>query len=216
MLEYRITPLPPVWPGKSTPVYQRTRAPFKTLETRALALLEREIRMLGGKRVEIAVDAEPRYIRQDGQLRADARPKSPAVVVSFDVPEGKLTTRLQFPADQFAHWWSNVDAVARALEALRLVDRYGVQQGRQYSGYRALPSSTAPTQTADVAAGVIASALDLPGARADILRDATVAKRAIVRARAATHPDANGGARAAYDAVDAAAAVLTKHHGGAS
>ena len=159
-----------------------------------------------------AIDVDARQLRQDGQLRADARPRSPAVVVSFDVPEGKLTTRLQFPADRFLFWQDNVDAVARALEALRMVDRYGVQQGRQYAGFKALPSGTAPTMSAAAAADVIAKETNYrPG---DLLRDAEDARRAVVRARASTHPDVNGGERSRYDAVDAAAAVLVAHHGG--
>lgn len=209
-LDYVVTPLPTAWPGKATPSWDRRRAPFKANWSRTLALLEREIRHLGGTKVEIAVDVESRHLRQDGQLRADARPRSSAVVVSFTA--GK--DRLQFPADRFSYWQDNVDAVARALEALRMVDRYGVQQGRQYAGFKALPSSTSPTMSASAAADVIVAATDGRTGPVAILADRETARVAVRTARAATHPDRTG-ERTRYDQVDAAAAVLAAHHGGA-
>lgn len=206
-LDYRIAPLPPVWPGKATPAYARRRAPFKTIETKALDLLEREVRMLGGKNVEIAVDVEPRHIRNDGKLYANARPRSPAVVVSFDTKEG----RLAFPCDTFGFFWANVDAVARALEALRMVDRYGVQQGRQYTGFKALPPATAPTMSVEAAAllvGTIASRIP-----SGILNDRALAREAVRIASARSHPDA-GGDPDDFSSVQQAKRVLEAHHGG--
>ena len=207
--DYRITPLPLTWPGKATPSHARKRAPFKTIETRALRLLEREIRMLGGRNVTIAVDAEARQIRQDGQLRADARPKSAAVVVSFDTKDA----RLEFPSDRFAFFWSNIDAVARTLEDLRRVDRYGVQQGRQYAGFKALPASTAPTMSVADAAVVIARAVGAERYPAiDIVHHAGVARVAVRLARSKSHPDA-GGDPELFDEVSSAKRVLEAHHG---
>lgn len=209
-LDYRVTPLPDVWPGKATPSYSRKRAPFKANWSKTLTLLEREIRHLAGTRVEIAVDVEPRHLRNDGQLRADARTRSSAVIVSFTT--GK--DRLQFPADRFAFWQDNVDAIARALEALRMVDRYGVQQGRQYTGFKALPASTAPTMSASAAADVIVAAAGGRAGPVAILADREQARVAVRAARATTHPDRTGD-RTGYDQVDAAAAVLAAHFGGA-
>lgn len=211
-LDYRVVPLPAVWPGaggKQRPSWDRKRAPFKANWTKTLDLLAREIRMLGGTRVEIAVDVDERHLRQDGQLRADARPRSSAVVVSFS--KGK--DRLVFPADRFAFWQDNVDAVARALEALRMVDRYGVQQGKQYEGYKALPSGGASTAALSTAAA--AEVLDRRSGYGDdvILKDREIAKRAVRLALHRAHPD-TGGTAADFALVQEVKRVLEAHHGG--
>lgn len=211
-LDYRVTPLPAVWPGRATPAAERKRSPYKTIWTRALDLLEREVRKLDGEAVAIAVDVGPNELRNNGQLRADARPYSPAVLVSFATPSG----RLQLASDRYLGWQNNVDVVGRALERLRLVDRDGLLQGRQYEGLRALPATTTPTLSAEAAARVVADVLGGAVSAAGILGDPRAAKSAVRLARAKTHPDANAGQRGAYDAVDAAAAVLTAYHGGAT
>lgn len=203
--EYRVIPLPAVWPGRSTPDWERRRSPFKSVPGKALRLLAREIGMLNGTNVRIAIDVAPDRIRQDGMLYANARARTPAVIVLFDTPRATL----QFPCDTFTFWESNVDAVARALEALRLVDRYGVQQGAQYTGFKALPASTAPTMTAEAAAVILASPTF---AARDILADPLRARDAWRMARARTHPDA-GGTLDAWHQIETARAILEAHFG---
>lgn len=208
-LDYRVIPLPALWPGKVTPTYQRVRPQFKTIWTKALRLLEREVGMLRGRNVTIAVDVTETHLRQDGQLRADARPRSSSVIVSFDVKDG----RLQFPCDNFTNWQENVDAIARALEALRLVDRYGVQQGRQYSGFKEIPSATQATLSVEAAAAIIAEASGHMSANGAMLKSIDIARTGIRLAFAKTHPDA-GGTAARFQRVQQAKAVLEAHHGG--
>lgn len=206
--DYRVTPLPAVWPAKATSVYERGRPQFKTIWTKALTLLAREIAKLGGRNVEIAVDIDDRHLRNDGQLRADARPKSPAVIVSFDVAK----TRLAFPCDTFTFWQENVDAIARALEALRMVDRYGVQQGKQYTGFKAIPATTGVTFTTQMAAEYIGKFAGKPSRTIELNR--VDAQHACRIAMAATHPD-KGGDINAFHRVQQAKSVLEAHHGGA-
>lgn len=211
-LTYRVTPLPAVWPKKATPSHQRTRPPFKALTwSRTLGMLAREVDMRGGRNVEIAVDIEPRHLRNDGQLRADARPKSPAVIVSFETKVG----RLQFAADKFGYWQDNVEAIARSLEALRRVDRYGVSDGMQYLGFKALPAQTGATLTSTQAAELVLREAGYPTTvhPIDLLsnRDAT---RDITRlARNRAHPD-RGGSAERFSALTVAIEVLARHHGG--
>lgn len=205
-LDYAVVPLPAAWPGKATPSYQRKRAPFKTIWTSALGLLAREIRYLGGKNVRLAVDVDEYHIRQDGLMRADARPSSPAIIVIFDTDEGTL----QFPCDRFSFWQANVDAVARVLEDLRRADRYGVQAGRQYVGFRALPSATTASLSVARAAELLASFTDANPV--NLLRDKAQARAAIRRARASAHPDA-GGTAGQFAVVQQVAAVLAAHFG---
>jgi hypothetical protein len=204
-LDYKVTTLPPTWPGKRTAFPQRSK--FKTKWTETLRILEREVDHLGGRKVEIAVDVQPRHLRQDGQLRADARPGN-AVVFSFLNGKGE---RLAFPCDTFAWWQDNLYAIARALEALRMVERYGVSASSQYAGFKALPAQTAPTMTASAAALLIASITDVHPLNVE--QDAELAKTAVRSAIFRTHPDRNGGDGSQFERVDAARKVLSSHHG---
>jgi hypothetical protein len=208
-LSYRVVPLPDVWPGGArTPSHERQRPQFKTVWTRALDLLDREVFQLDGTNVEIAVDVAPAMLRADGQLRADARPRSPAVVVSFDTPTGRLV----FAADLYSYWQENVDAIARSLEKMRAVDRYGVLQGRHYSGFKALPAKASTGLTAQQAAELLET-ITGDGA-AQILRDRFVARAVIREAQRVTHPD-GGGTADAFHRVSLAKQALAAHHGGA-
>lgn len=209
MITYRNTSLPPVWPQAMT--RNRKRAPFKTIWSSTLDLLDREIRMLRGRNIELAVDVQDRHLRADGMLRADARPASPAVIVSFDTPDGRLT----FPCDTFSFWQDNVGAIARALEDLRRVERYGVKKGAQYAGFKALPATTAPTLSVDAAAAKVAILAEAQAhdARLQIRRDPAAAKMYIRSARARVHPDRRQGDQREWDELEAALSVLQAHFG---
>jgi hypothetical protein len=203
--DYKTVPLPASWPGTQTPGYQRVRSKFKTNWGGTLELLDREIRYLNGKQVELAIGVTPRDIRNDGGVRADARIQNPAVILSFT----SGADRLQFPCDNYNWWQDNVRAIALAMEALRAVDRHGVQQGRQYQGFKALPSSTnGQDVTVEQALQTIrdASGLVLPNALAQL--EPATAKDAVRRARARAHPDA-GGNPDLFQKVQNAAAVLS-------
>lgn len=211
MLDYTVRPID-VWPGKRTPSYQRKRAPFKGTWSRTLAELDRELRHLGARTVIFRLDVEERHLRQDGQLRADARPKDSGVLLEFVAGARTGAPRLVFRCDRFAYWQDNLLAIALGLEALRKVDRYGITDASdQYAGFKALPSSTAPTMTVGAAAQVIAENSSAPAG--EIERDAGTAKDAVRTAIHRTHPDRNNGERAAFDRVDTARKVLSSHHG---
>lgn len=203
--DYITTPLPPVWPAKATA--RRLRPQFKTIWTTALRNLAREVRMLNGRNVEIAVDVPASKIRADGQLRADARPSSPAVIVSFDVDEA----RLQFPCDRFTNWQENIDAIARVMEDLRRADRYGVRAGAQYTGFKALPASTTPVMSTQQAAEAIGHRVDVNPAH--ILASKDTAQRAVRSALSYTHPDRIGGSTSDFQLAQEAKRILETHHG---
>jgi hypothetical protein len=211
MLDYRVRAVD-IWPGEATPEWKRSRSPFKTIWTKVLSSLEREVKMLGGREVLLRLDVSDRDVRQDGLLRADARPRSPGVVVEFTAGRLKGSPRLLYRCDRFRFWQDNVSAIARGLEALRMVDRYGVTPtGEQYAGFKALPSATAPTMGVEQAAEVIA--LHSGYTSQAIANDASAAKAASRIAVHKTHPDRNAGDRAAYDRVEAAKKSLASHHG---
>ena len=147
-----LRPLPD-WPHEPTEV--RRKAQFKTpghwtgegasrrwvnqqrvsYET-TLAELRYEVWQLDGDAIVIGVGLTEFDIRLDGAPRANARPmRHPGVEVSFDSRHGRLT----YATDVFTDWRDNVRAIAKGLEALRAVDRWGVaKRGQQYAGFALL------------------------------------------------------------------------------
>lgn len=75
----------------------RRRAPFKADYSGTQRLLDRELRMLRAQNVVIQLDCDESQIRRDGMPKADARLRSPAVIVSFESKYGPLS----YPADAF-------------------------------------------------------------------------------------------------------------------
>lgn len=207
-LSYRVASLPDAWPGGArTAAADRERPKFKTIWTRALDLLDREVYYLDGSNVEIAVDVAPTMLRNDGQLRADARPRSAAVVVSFDTPTGRLV----FAADRYTYWQENVDAIARSLEKMRAVDRYGVLQGKHYQGFKAIAATSTPTMSVQEAARFIGDLA--PADPVAVMEDREYASSAIRSAMRKAHPDV-GGKPEAWHRLQLARSVLDAHFGG--
>lgn len=211
-LEYSVTELPPVWPGKKT-TYRKT-APFKTQWARTLHILERELKHLGARKVEFACAIRMGDLRQDGQLRADARP-GPAVIVSFIDRDGH---RQAYPCDTFAWWQDNLYAIAVVLEDLRRAERYGVQSALLRAGFKALPSAgaTTPTLSTGQAAHLIARLAGSENAETrakDLLSTRANAAMLLRVARAKTHPDA-GGRNEDWTLLQEAERIVRAHHGG--
>ena len=212
MLQYTITDLPAVWPGKKTT--SPKRAPFKTQWTRTMDLLERELKHLGARNVQIALDL-PRgaaELRSDGMLRADARPK-PAVILSFIDRDGQ---RQAYPCDRFGWWQDNLYAIAVVLEDLRRAERYGVQSSLIRAGFKALPGSGGTTNTeqgmtARSAAEVLARYVAFHAGL--ILDESSVFQAAAASAKRKSHPDA-GGSTEAFQEVGQACAVLERRFAG--
>lgn len=99
-------------------------------------LLRREIEHLGGKNVVLQMAISQRDCRNDGWIRADARPSHPGVILSFESKHGPVS----FPCDTYDDWQANIRAIAVSLEDLRAVDRHGVtKRGEQYKGFPGLP-----------------------------------------------------------------------------
>lgn len=216
-LDWRVVPIQR-WPTE--PTRNRQRHPFGRSSTSSIDwggttdLLDRELRMLGAKRIVLQLQVTDEDIRNDGWIRASARPSSPGVILTFDSKHGPLS----YPCDQFTDWQANVRAIALALEALRKVDRYGVtKRGEQYTGWKQLPPAggSTPTMTAEVAAGVMETAAQNGGLLtvADaILRDLGAYVRALRPAAKGTHPD-SGGSVADFQLFQEAKRVLDRHHG---
>lgn len=143
-----------VWPeGWRDPDRARARAvsPFTATYRDTLEILDRELHAIGARDPFLQVDADPRQVRADGQLRADARVDHPGVILTFDTRRhGTLVyacdryVRPSWRSSSGASWQHNLRAIALGLEALRKVERYGIaERGQQYAGYRELPSGIA-------------------------------------------------------------------------
>lgn len=182
--------LPPAWPGrKRAPLWRPKPAPFKVQSwDRIQKELQREVQHVNGRDLTIALDIRnPGDFRFDGGIRADARPVTSRIVVSFTRPDGR---RLVFPADVYGYWQHNVWGVRLALEALRSVDRHVITSGDlQYEGYAQITAGNSATMTAAQAMDVIA---ELSGFDAAALAFPSVFANAVKIARSRTHPDAGG------------------------
>jgi len=178
------------WPGKETPSYSRKRAAFRIGYADRLNCLDHELAKLNAKDIVIQAQFDAKDIRQDGWPRSSARPKGPALIVSFKGSKGPLS----FPCDRYTSWEDNLYAIALSLEALRAVDRHGVtQNAEQYKGWTQLPPpAPAKAGFADrqAAATWLASYAVVP--KDYILSDSEAAERAYRTAAKKLHPDAGG------------------------
>jgi hypothetical protein len=180
------------WPGKETASYSRKRAAFRIGYADRLNLLDHELQKLRAKDIVIQAQFDAKDIRQDGWPRSSARPKGPAIIVSFVGSKGPLS----FPCDRYTAWEDNLYAIALSLEALRAVDRHGVtQNAEQYKGWAQLPPPSRSVEatgfsTRESAAIWLASHSGMP--KDYILDDPNVADRAYRAAAKALHPDAGG------------------------
>jgi len=198
------------WPGLRTA--QPMRAHFSANWSTTLDLLDRELHHLKAKRVVIQADVGEDQIRLDGMLYANARPRTPGVILSFESKHGPLS----YPCDRFNNWQDNVRAIALSLYALRSVDRYGVtRRAEQYRGWQQLP---APDGAIGMGAGgagnVVANILTERGSPCDWteLMVAEGAGKRLREAEVLTHPD-RGGDPALFKQVQRAREALEKHFG---
>ncbi|MCX8559807.1 molecular chaperone DnaJ [Mycolicibacterium mucogenicum] len=193
------------WPHPET--RDRGRSPFSATWTATLELLDRELWHLknghGNAPSVLQIALREQDFRIDGMPRANAIPSHPGVILNIESSKGPLS----YPCDKFNRWQDNLRAIALGLEALRKISRYGITPGdEQYAGWRALP------QQASGLSFTAASALEFLRSAAGSDDDPTLRIGSAVqlyrRARAAAHPDRNGGDRSKWDQVEAAAAVL--------
>lgn len=147
-MSYTLRPMP-VWPHEESRPrrHAQFKSPGKVIDgayrpgtrvdwNQTIRELEYEVRALGGGDIIIGCGLSEYEVRQDGLPRANARqPGHPGVELSFDSRYGRLT----YATDVFLDWRDNVRAIAKGLEALRAVDRWGVaKRGQQYAGFALL------------------------------------------------------------------------------
>jgi hypothetical protein len=179
------------WPGVRTTGGRRD-ATFRATYLQTLDLLEHELSKLRAKEIIIQVEGlTSDDVRNDGRPRAAGWKNGyggPSVIVSFESPKGAIS----MPCDKFRDWQDNLRAIAKSLEALRMVDRYGVTRGNeQYRGWAKLEAPKNGKMTRAEAIAFLASLHRTPSP--DIARLDTESLRSICRtAKIENHPDRGG------------------------
>ena len=191
----------------------RTRYPrssqFKATWGSTLQLLKRELAFVKAQNITILLDVDDRHIRQDGYPYANARPRSPAVVLMFDSKHGFQ----RFPCDTYDRWGDNMRAIALSLEALRSVNRWGVaKHGEQYRGWGRLPARASATMDLKAAAAFVAAAAGEPYTADGLIAVSSTASMACRVAAKRLHPDVGGSPRD-WQTFQEAKASLDAYHG---
>lgn len=187
-----------VWPGKRT--REHKRSPFGAGYQNTLVLLERELGHLDARDVRIYIDVEPYEIRNDGWPRGSARPGMPGVVLAYKTKAGEFS----MPCDTFLDWQTNLRAVALTLERLRAIDRYGVTQGQQYAGFKAIEAPQKWTVERSIEFIALNSGI--------YIEDRDSYRKAYRTAASRLHPD-SGGSAAQFHLLGDAKEILDAHFG---
>jgi hypothetical protein len=118
--------------------WQRSRlqisSRFETNTTKALSLLNGEVSRLGGRSLVISTNVP---LKADGTMRADREPVDPGVAVYFQRNEKPVV----FACDKFDVVRDNLLAIAKTIEAMRGIERWGASEmmERAFSGFKGLP-----------------------------------------------------------------------------
>lgn len=177
-------------------------APFKAEWSRTMDDLNRELRQIGATAVALQVDIPLSKFRIDGLPRSTAVADSDAIVLSIGASK---VGPLMFPCDTFIGWRANLRAVALSMEALRMVDRYGVtKHAEQYQGWKQL--GTGSGEPASHLTRFEAQRILLDACGGDSEHDSEA--ECYRAARLASHPDKHAGDRTVWDLVEQAGRVL--------
>ncbi len=206
MLQYQFRPIDH-WPGE--PSKSRHGSPFSAAWSQTLDLLERELRHLNARDIVIQAAVGLEDIRNDGMLKANARPRGPGVIVSFHCKHGELS----YPCDTYMDWQANVRAIALSLEALRAVNRHGVtRRAEQYQGWAKLEGPTKSTASALEDAALLLAKYHVVPFR-QIVASRETFELACRVASTKTHPDV-GGTPEEFKRFQAAKELLDRHFAG--
>lgn len=133
------------WPIGYKRSANRTRSRFKVTMDASQRLLQKEVSRLGGKNLVVSTNIP---VRKDGGLYADwmnKRIDDPGVAIYFRYQDNDIS----MCCDQYERIWENVYALAKGIEALRSLERWGVSDflQRAFTGFAALPEAKSKTPT---------------------------------------------------------------------
>lgn len=129
---------PLTWPGGQprTPPHMKQYARFDTSQEIAQQRIMDEIWRLGGSDIIISTNIE---LRKDGMPYASGKPPSDTgVAVYFNFNGNPMA----FACDKWIYIKDNMQAIAKTIEALRGIERWGSGEMMRaaFTGFQALPS----------------------------------------------------------------------------
>jgi hypothetical protein len=191
-----INAYPLQWPlgWERTPSYRLNNSRFKrpSMDSACQEVLD-QLRMMGVGRDDVVISTNV-PTRLDGFPRSNmTAPNDKGVAVYFT----RKKKNHVFAADSFYRVEDNLWAIAKSLEALRAIERYGVAQvmDRAFSGFAALPEKSVTRTCWDVL-GIGHNATD------DTLRAKYKQLASLL------HPDQNGGAHEGWHELNEAWAQI--------
>ena len=108
---------------------------FRVSGTKAHKFLLEELSRLRASHVVVSTNVP---LKADGTMRQDREPVDPGVAVYF-TRDGKQTV---FACDQYESIVDNLYAIAKTIEAMRAIERWGAGEmmERAFSGFKGLPA----------------------------------------------------------------------------
>jgi hypothetical protein len=130
------TNFPLSWPVGWERARLQVASRFDTATSKAYNLLIAEIGRLGGSAVVVSTNLP---LKPDGTPRMDREPVDPGVAVYF-TRNGK---QVVFACDKFDVIRDNLLAIAKTIEAMRGIERWGASEmmERAFSGFKTLPET---------------------------------------------------------------------------
>jgi len=124
---------PLCWPEGWTRENCKEESNFATSGTKAHKMLMDEIRRMGGTGIVLSTNVP---LRQDGMIRMDREPVDAGVAVYFTRKQKQVV----FACDRFDLLRDNMLSLAKTIEALRGIERWGASEmlERAYSGFKQL------------------------------------------------------------------------------
>ena len=126
---------PLAWPQGWSRTEHRQSSRFKAPLSKALKVLTVELDRMGGSSVVVSTNLP---VKSDGTYRMDRDPLDPGAAVYFHRDQKDIV----FACDQFDTVRENLYAIAKTIEAMRAIERYGASElmNRAFSGFLGLPA----------------------------------------------------------------------------
>lgn len=140
-MKNEIQAYPLTWPEnwKRTSRYSRKHSKFKCSFAPSRDLLFHELKLMGVGNWNIILSTNV-ALRRDGLPYAGlANPEDPGVAVYFKYKDRNMS----LACDQYSHVTENVHAIAKTIEAMRGIARWGASEmlEKAFTGFTALPPS---------------------------------------------------------------------------
>lgn len=127
------------WPLSHKRTLQRFNSQFKKSMEAAQQMLHKELQRIGATDIIVSSNIP---VRKDGMFYTDWMSRKiddPGVAVYFS----RRNKQSVICCDQYRTIWENVYAIAKTLENLRAIDRWGVSDflDKAFTGFTAIPES---------------------------------------------------------------------------